>query len=138
MSFRQAQAAGYAAALVLYGVALAPGRTRPGDTRIDYALLFICLPLFNPNSWMLNFVALAVPYILLIGYLIEVKGKDMFVAACVIGAVLATVVMAQDIVGNDLENLGEAFSNVTFGTLLLFAALVKLKFILKDESAPLY
>ncbi len=128
LTFEQGKFLGYFLSALLYVLALIPPFGKPRDQRIDYALLFSFLPLFNPNGWIVNFVALAVPYTLLIGYLIEVKWKDAFVATCVVVGFMASSLMAQDIVGNNMQNRGELFSNVTLGTLLLVFALLKLKF----------
>ena len=128
LTFLQGKLVGYALAASLYVLALIPPFVKHRDQKIDYALLFCFLPLFNPNGWGINFVALAVPCMLLISYLIDVKGKDLFVAACVLGAFMATTLMARDIVGKNLQTLGELYSNVTIGTLLLVVALLKLKF----------
>jgi len=129
LTFEQGKNLGYAFAAFLYTLALIPPFGRPRDQRIDYALLFSFLPLFNPNGWELNFVALAVPYMLLIGYLFETRWKDYFVVACVIAGFLVTSLLARDIVGNNLQNLGQLYCDVTIGTLLLVSALLKLKFV---------
>jgi hypothetical protein len=128
LTFEQGKALGYALAAFLYLSVFIPPKGKLRDQKLDYALLFCFLPLFNPNGWILNFVALVVPYMFLIAYLIEVKWKDLFVAACVVAGFMATSLMAQDVVGNDMQNRGELFSNVTIGTLLLVIALLKLKF----------
>jgi len=129
LTFQQGKILGYALAAFLYSLTLIPSFGKPRDQRIDYALLFSFLPLFNPNGWELNFVALAVPCMLLIGYLIEVKGKDLFVAGCVVTGFMATFLINRDIVGNRTQFFAELFSNVTIGTLLLVVALLKLKFV---------
>jgi hypothetical protein len=134
LTFEQGKFLGYALAAFLYLLALIPPFRKPRDQEIDYALLFSFLPLFNPNGWEINFVALAVPCMLLIGYLIEVKWKDFFVVACMGVGFIATSLMARDIVGNDMHNLGGLYSNVTIGTLLLVVALLKLKFVGRHQS----
>ena len=128
LTFEQGKLLGSAFAAVLYLLALIPPFGKPLDQRIDYALLFTFLPLFNPNGWGINFVVLAVPAMLLIAYLIKVKGKDRFVAACVVGGFLAISLLARDIVGKHVQNIGELLSHVTIGALLLVVALLKLKF----------
>src|ERR1035441_4432918 len=129
LTFEQGKILGYALAAFLYVFVLIPPFGKPRDQRIDYALLFCFLPLFNPNGWMTNFVALAVSYMFLIGYLIEKEWKDFFVAACVVAGFIATSLIARDIIGNDLEARGEFLSNVSIGALLLVVALLKLKFM---------
>lgn len=126
LDFRWALMLGYLLAIVLYMFVLIPGKTQ--DRRVDYALMFTFLPLFNPNGWLHNFVALAFPYIFLLNYLREVRCRDYFVLILVIGSFLFTSVMSEGLAGDTMQNLAETLSFVTLGTLLLSAALIKLKF----------
>ena len=128
LTFAQGKSLGCAFAACLYVLVLIPPFGKQRDQRMDYALLFSFLPLFNPNGWLVNFVALAVPYSLLIGYLIEIKWKDRFVVICVFAGFVLTALMAHDIVGKHAETRAELLSNVTIGALYLVAALLKLKF----------
>lgn len=139
LSFAQALKTSYVCAFLLYLLVLLPARSvkssvstgtagRRDTTTLDYGMIFICMALFNPNGWMTNFVALAFPYVLLVSYLIRVKGRDGFVLTLVVLSFILTSWMSQDIVGNRIENLSEMFSCVTLGALFLMAALVKLKF----------
>ena len=94
----------------------------------DYALLFICISLFSPNAWMLNFVSLIFPYLFLIYYLIKVKLKDVFVLVCVILSYICVSLFSRSLMGTAFEQATEALSFVTIGVFFLTAALVKLKF----------
>lgn len=129
LQFKEALKWGYVAAVVVYVMPLLPGRTKTYDRRIDYALLFTLLPLLNPNGWMINFVALVVPFVYLLGYLMRVKGRDIFVWICIALAVVGTSLFSEEIVGNEIENVAAIYSCVTLGALALFFALLKLKFI---------
>lgn len=128
LSFRQGEMVGYGLAAVLLSLVLVPPPGKPRDQSIDYALLFCFLPLFNPNGWLNNFVSLAVPCVLLLGRLLAERGKDRFVAACVLAAFFFLSLMSEEIVGDHWQNHAELFSDVTWGTLFLVAALIKLKF----------
>jgi hypothetical protein len=131
--FRTALLAAYGVCACLYLCALAPVKGR--DTRrLDYALLFTFLPLFNPNGWMTNFVSLAFPCVLLITHLQQVRMKDVFVLVCLALSFVFTTFASQDIAGNSLQNILEASSTVTIGALFLVAALVKLKFSPAQEE----
>lgn len=130
LNFFQAKFLGFLGSLLLYVLAVLPKKNAsPEQSKYDLALLFICLPLFNPNAWMINFAALVVPYMVLIYYLMQRGKKDFFVFICVGAAFILTSLMSQDIVGNDLENWATELSCVTVGALFLFMALVKLKFL---------
>ncbi len=128
LTFAQGKLLGAGLATFLYFLVLLPPAGKPRDPKIDYALFFCFIPLFNPNGWTVNFVALTVPVMFLIAYLVGVKGKDVFVSMCVFAAFLSTSLLARDIVGADIQRIGELYSNVTIGTLLLVVALLKLKF----------
>ncbi len=128
LSFNQALILGYAAALALYAVVFIPGRLPSWDRKINYALLFICLPLFNPNAWLINFVALAVPFMFLIRYAFCALRRDWLV---ILGTALVSVMInliGRDVTGKDLEAFVGLYSFTTWGSLILFAVLVKLKF----------
>ncbi|MDE2028356.1 MAG: hypothetical protein KGJ11_07425, partial [Candidatus Omnitrophica bacterium] len=129
LSFEQGKILGIAISALLYALVLVKGKRQPGQAGLDAALLFCFMALFNPNGWELNFVALGLPYILLIGYLIEVKWKDSFVTMSVIMAAVLSSVFARDVLGKVMENDSNLCSNVTIATLLLIAALFQLKFL---------
>jgi len=129
LNFFQAKILGYAVAFILYLTAFIRSSQRTSkEDYYDVALLFICLPLFNPNAWMINFVALIFPYMALMYYLMKTSRKNFFIIACVALAFILTSWMSEDLVGNALESFAEVVSSVTVGTLFLYAALVKLKF----------
>jgi len=95
---------------------------------LDYALLLLCMAIFNPNAWMMNFVNLIFAYVLLMYYLIKVRFKDFLTLGLVIVSFMLTSWASESIVGNDIEILLERYSSVTFGTLLVIFALLRLKY----------
>lgn len=133
LAFDKALLLGRSLALALYALAFLP-RRGGRDSKIDYAILFICMALFNPNAWMVNFVSLIPAYILLLGYLWKNRVADKFVLVLVILGFVVSVGMAEDIAGNNIQNLGETFSNVTFGSLLILGALCRMKFFPYEKT----
>lgn len=127
LSFQQSLFLSYALAFFLYLLALLPGKEE--DHRIDYALFFVLLPLLNPNAWMINFVALIFPFFLLIYYLVKCAGRDVFVFACAVLAFALCNLFGKDVFGKEWQYLSEVYSFTAIGALLLFAALLKLKFL---------
>jgi len=127
--FNQALMLGRLAAFLLYAMVFMPGPAKPKEWGIDIAMLLICMALFNPNGWMVNFVSLIFPFMLLVQYLIVVKGRDWFVLFLLIAGVFLINIMSKDFTGKTSENLGCAYSFTTFGALCIYVALLKLKFL---------
>ncbi|MEI7998926.1 MAG: glycosyltransferase family 87 protein [Candidatus Omnitrophota bacterium] len=134
LSFHQALLVGYGLALLLYLVAFIPTKRGLRNSVIDYALLIICTALFNPNGWLFNFVSLLLPYMLLICYAFMAKTKDRYVLLSLIAAFVVPNLMCKDFVGKNLETFGQVYSFTTIGALILFAALIKLKFFTKATT----
>jgi hypothetical protein len=127
LGFRPALLLSYFLALGMYLLALVPVKNRD-TTRLDYALLFTFLPLFNPNGWMHNFVALALPCALLLAHLQGVHLRDRFVLACLISFFVFTALGNPEIAGRSVQGILERSSIITLGALFLVAALARLKF----------
>ena len=95
---------------------------------IDYGLIFILIPLFNPNGWLHNFSTLIFPSMLVVYYLIVCNFKDKSVLLLLILYFLLSSIGSQSLVGESMQAIFERFSAVAFGSLFLFAALVMIKF----------
>jgi len=128
LSFERALQYGFITALLMYAVVFIPGKSKPRDMITDSALLMICMTLFNPNAWMLNFVSLILPYMLLIQYTVAVRGKDRFVLISLITAYVLTNVTSREFFGVSFEHFGSACSLTTIGSLVLYVSLLKFKF----------
>ena len=128
LSFGQALNLGRLAALVLFVVIFIPGKLKSRDWIIDAATLMLCMSIFNPNAWPLNFVSLFLACTLLIRYLVFVKGRDWLLLAMLIAAFIFSNFTSRDFMGRATENFGLMYSFTTIGALLIYAALVKLKF----------
>lgn len=99
---------------------------------IDYALLLLCVALFNPNAWLANFVFFIFAYMVIICYLLNVRFKNKPVLIFTILSFISSSFAAESVVGDKLQNLFEALSTVTIAALILMGILLYLKFK-KDE-----
>ncbi|MFA5088787.1 MAG: glycosyltransferase family 87 protein [Candidatus Omnitrophota bacterium] len=115
-------------ASLIYLLILIPTNGEKENETIDYALLFLCMALFNPNAWMLNFVVLLFGQMLLVYDLIKNRFRDKFALGLVVAAFALTSLASESLVGNYLEGVFEQFSSVTLGTLVLIFALLRLKY----------
>ena len=100
--------------------------------KIDISLFLICAALFNPNAWMHNFIFLTFAYMVSLLYLYRVKVVDktviFLIALSFILHSLTNSFLARSWSGNWFE----IFSFVNFGAIILFIALLKIKFFHKE------
>jgi hypothetical protein len=113
---------------LIYILVLLKGRNVPEQPKLDWSILFLCMALFNPNAWMMNFVVFFFVYMYLMDYLFRVRFKDKITVGLMLLAFVLTSWTSESLVGNDLENLFEELSFVTLGALILIICLVRLKF----------
>jgi len=95
---------------------------------IDYGMVFLAMALFNPNAWLHNFVVVIFPYMIVMYYLFICNFKDKIVLALLALSFIFFSLVSESLVGDRMQNMLECCSVVTWGTLLLFAALFKIKF----------
>jgi len=126
--FQQAYIMAMLFAFVLYVLILIPKGNVQSLLLEDYGLLLLCMAIFNPNAWMLNFVVFLFTYIFLMYYLIKVSFKDKLTLVLMIMAFALTSWASESIVGNNLENLFEELSSVTIGALMLIFVLLRIKY----------
>jgi len=93
----------------------------------DFALVILCMALFNPNAWKNFFVFIIFPYMVIIYYLLKIAGKDRFVFVMLIASFVLNSLTSEFFVKRWAGDRFEVYSTVTFGTLILFITLVKLK-----------
>ena len=98
---------------------------RSSDSSIlEYSIIFTVIPLLSPVSWKAYFIFLWIPYLLLYATLFRTNAtvspstltilKSLFWLS-----VLLTVGSTELIVGNHFSDVMEAYSAITFGTILL-------------------
>jgi hypothetical protein len=103
-------------------------KKRSGTNNIDYALLMLCVALFNPNAWLANFVFFIFVYMVIADYLMSSGFKDKPVLALTILSFISSSWAAESVVGDKLQNFFESFSTVTVAALILAGILLHLKF----------
>jgi len=109
-------------------------KRREHETKnIDYALLLLCLALFNPNAWLANFVFFIFAYMVIIYYLISTRFINKPVLIFTILSFISSSWAAESVVGDKLQNFFESLSTVTVAALMLTGILLYLKF--KKEKA---
>ncbi len=94
---------------------------------VDWAMLFMCVPLFNPNGWVHAFVFLLFPYMVCLYYLFKVGHVDILVWVLVVLSFLMGTWPNQLFIPS-LEDSTEVYSFLCMGSLLLYLALVRIKF----------
>jgi hypothetical protein len=101
---------------------------------LDYAMVFILIPLFNPNGWLHNFVILVFPYMVTVYYLCVNGFKDKTVLFLVFFSFILSSAGSLSLVGKNVQTILEYYFLVPTGALVLFAALVKIKFVDKNKD----
>jgi hypothetical protein len=113
---------------LIYVLVLFKGRNVEEQFKLDWSILFLCMALFNPNAWMMNFVVFFFVYMYLMDYLFRVRWQDKVTLGLMLLAFIVSSWTSESLVGNDLENRCEELSFVTLGALILIVSLLRLKF----------
>jgi hypothetical protein len=112
--------------LLMYSIAIYP--KKEGGFSLDYALLFICMPLFNPNAWMHNFISLIFPSMLLLYYLIVTRFKDKAILAFFFLALFLNNLSGINFGGLFTKETFYIFGALTISALILYWAVALIKF----------
>ena len=100
---------------------------------INYAMIFICVALFNPNGWIHAFIFLVFPYLTVLFYLFKTKHKDKLVWAMVAVSVILGS-WPESLFLPSIKDSVDIYSLLTIGSIILFFALVKIKFFPLEPS----
>ncbi|UCB57066.1 MAG: DUF2029 domain-containing protein [Candidatus Omnitrophota bacterium] len=90
----------------------------------DVSLVLICMIIFSPLAWKHTFVHLIIPHLVLLYYIFYLNPQDKITKVLVISSFLINTMLNPEITGS-LSKIIQLYSNVTFGTLLLYAALLR-------------
>ena len=94
---------------------------------VNYAMIFICVALFNPNGWIHAFIFLTFPYLVAFYYLFKVRHRDKVVwSMVVVSAILGS--WPESLFLPSIKDSVDIYSLLTVGSVVLFFALVKIKF----------
>ena len=118
-------------AIILYGLILYFPKRREGEAfceNIDYALLLICVILFNLNAWMHNYLLLSLGYFILLYYLLKKHFRDKVIGGLLLLSFLLNLITLKPILGKIWAYKINFYSPFTLSALLTFVALLKIKF----------
>jgi hypothetical protein len=128
LDFHTSMSIAYLFAFILYLLVLLPAKNKKDADKLDYCLLFLCIPLFNPNSRVLNFISLGAAFMYFFYRHMTAKVKDSLTTICLTVAILLFSFWGRSLVGEALEYTSEVASFTTLATLVLFLALCRLKY----------
>jgi hypothetical protein len=128
LTFKQAVALSFFIGAVIYLLIIMPKKSSDFANPVDYALLFLCMALFNPNAWLANFVFFIFAYMVIAYHLIKVKYKDRATLVLMVLSFIVSSWVSESMVGDKLQNYFEALSTVTIAALILVVVLLRLKF----------
>lgn len=96
---------------------------------LDYALIFICLIMYNLNAWPANFIFLTPAYFLLVWRIIEGGWpKNKLILTCLIISYLLNIATQKSLFGQDFAYKAYFYSPFTLSALVVFGALLGLKY----------
>lgn len=101
---------------------------------IDYALLLICVVLFNLNAWMPTYILLLMPYFIIVHYLIKNDFKDKTVFILWLFSYVLNFITIKSIFGKTISYKLHFYSPFTISALIAFLVLLKIKFSKNEEK----
>lgn len=109
-------------ALILYIIILLKSKRI-----IDYALLLICVALFNLNAWMHNYILLSMGYFIIVHYLIKNSFKDKFVFTFWLLSYILNIITIKSLFGKTFTYKLYFYSPFVVSALFTFIALLKIR-----------
>lgn len=131
-------------AVILYGLSVLKYRKKndkkdtPFCCYVDYGLLSICVVLFNLNAWKPTFIFLLFAYMVICYYLIKTGFKEKLLIFLLGASYLLNISTMYSIFGKAFTNKLYFYSPLTLSALLVFIALVRIKFVQYRENYNLY
>jgi len=127
LTFIQALIVSAAIGTLIYLLIMVKKKSKKTEV-IDYGLLFLCMALFNPNAWLVNFAFFIFAYMVIIYYLLSINFKNKPVLIFTILSFISSSWAAESVVGDHLQKFFESLSTVTIAALTLIGILLYLKF----------
>lgn len=94
---------------------------------IDYALLLICVIIFNLNAWMHNYILLSLGYFIVLYHLAKSNFQDRVVLALFAFSYALSVVNLAGLLGKVISYKFLFYSPFTLSALFIYAALLRIK-----------
>lgn len=90
---------------------------------IEFSLILICMVLFSPLAWKHTFLHLFIPHMVLIYYLMKHPGDFMAMILMATSFILSSVLNPEIL--KSYDEIVSLYSNMTWGTIILFVALLR-------------
>lgn len=94
----------------------------------EISLVLICMVLFSPLAWKHTFVHLIIPHLVLLYYVLYLNPDDKLTRVLLICSFVINTVFNPEITKPFAEII-QLYSNITFGTLILYVALLRVRCI---------
>lgn len=101
---------------------------------IDYALLIICVALFNLNSWQTNYILLSAAYFIIAYYLMGIGRPDRLTLVLLVFSFTLNFITIKPVLGKVLAYKLYFYSPFTLSALITLLALLKIKFFSREEE----
>ena len=105
-------------------------KVRPEQSGFSYlgevSLALICMILFSPLAWKHTFVHLIIPHLVLLYYVLYINPQDRVTKTLLIVSFFLNTVLNPELT-KPFARLIQEYSNISWGTLILYAALLRIK-----------
>ncbi len=91
---------------------------------VEVSLVLICMILFSPLAWKHTFVHLIIPHLVLLYYVLYINPADKITRSLLIISFLINTMLNPELT-KPFAQIIQLYSNITFGTLILYAALLR-------------
>ena len=99
---------------------------------VEFSSVLICMILFSPLAWKHTFVHLIIPHLVLLYYAMYINPGDKVVKSLLIISFFINTMLNPELTKPFAEII-QLYSNVTFGTLILYAALLRVNYQLCEH-----
>lgn len=93
----------------------------------EISLILICMILFSPLAWKHTFVYLIIPHLVLLFYVFYINPQDKITRALLTVSFILNTILNPEIT-RSFAKIFQLYSHITFGTLILYAALLRVNY----------
>jgi len=120
-------------AVLLAAIAFLPKNLRRQEINqktlnIDYAMLLICMILFNLNAWMHNYMLMGLGYFIILRFIAANGRKAWGMILLLLASFALNLITLKSITGKTLAYKLHFYSPMVLSALLVFAGLLRIKF----------
>ena len=92
----------------------------------EVSLVLILMIILSPLAWKNTFVHLIIPHLVLLYYALYINPQDKITRVLLISSFFINTMLNPEMTGPFAKTI-QLYSNITFGTLILYAALLRIK-----------